>query len=73
MGKNKELKEQYNYIAPRNSEVITQNNVVRDLGLLVNPEGNYNNHISKVYSKVSQRAGLMLRTFEDRSPFQGIT
>ena len=67
MDRNNELKEQYNYIAPGNNEVITQNEVVRDLGLLVNPQGNYNDHIAKVYSKVSQRAGLMLRTFEDRS------
>ena len=41
--------------------------MVRNIGLLVNPEGTFNDHIMKVYSKVSQRAGLMLRTFEDRS------
>ena len=64
---NKEHKLQYNYLALGNNEIISQNQVVRDLGLLVNPEGNYNDHISKVYSKISHRAGLMLRTFEDSS------
>ena len=67
LGKNTEFKEEYNYIAPSYDTSITDAEVVRDLGLMVNSNGNYNDHITKVYSKVSQRAGLLLRTLRNRS------
>ena len=31
-------------------------------------DGNYSNHIAKVYSIVSQHAGVLLRTLMNRSP-----
>ena len=59
---NQDLKIDYNYVAPGNDQVITDNTVVRDLGVLVNCEANYMDHIAKIYSKLLQRAGLLLRT-----------
>ena len=56
----------YNYIAPGLTQVITDNKTVRDLGIIVNSEANNNVHVSKVYSKITQRAGLLLRTVENR-------
>ena len=34
---------------------------------MVNSESNYNDHVAKIYSKLSQRAGLLLRTLENRT------
>ena len=67
LGRKHELKNEYNYLAPGNEHIITDNTVVRDLGVLVNSDGTYSDHIAKIYSKISQRAGLLLRTLENRS------
>ena len=67
LGRKHELKSEYNYLAPGNEHIITDNSVVRDLGVLVNSDGTYSDHIAKIYSKISQRAGLLLRTLENRS------
>ena len=50
-----------------NTELILENTVVRDLGVQMCPNLNYNEQISKIYSKTSQRAGLLLRTFKNRT------
>ena len=49
------------------SKIKTDNSVVRDLGVMVNSDSNYNDHVAKIYSKLSQRAGLLLRTLENRT------
>ena len=49
LGHNMDLKEIYNYLAPGNNQLIMDNYVVRDLGILINSEANYSDHISKVY------------------------
>ena len=67
LGRNSDLKLDYTYIAPGHTQVISDNSNVRDLGVIINSEGNYNDHISKIYSKVTQRAGILLRTIENRS------
>ena len=67
LGKNADIKADYNYIAPSYDQPITDTGVVRDLGLMGNSSGNYNDHISKVYSKVSQRAGLLLCKLRNHS------
>ena len=66
-GKNTELMKDYNYLAPGNTELILENSAVHDLGVQISPNMDFNEQISKVYSKTSQRAGLLLRTFNDRS------
>ena len=67
LGRNEDLKNDYNYIAPGQEQIITDNSVVRDLGVMVNSDSNYNDHVAKIYSKLSQRAGLLLRTLENRT------
>ena len=37
---------QYNYLSLDQSDVIVPENTVRDLGVIFNREGNFNNHIS---------------------------
>ena len=65
--KNTDLMDEVIYLAPGNTELILENSVVRDLGVQMCPNLNYNEQISKIYSKTSQRAGLLLRTFKNRT------
>ena len=67
LGRNTDIKLEYNYIVPGFTQVITDNDTVRDISVIVNSEANYNNHISKIYSKITQQAGLLLRTVENIS------
>ena len=67
LGQNTKLKSEYTYFAPGYEQVITDNTVVRDLGVMVNSDANYSDHVAKIYSKLSQRAGLLMRTLENRS------
>ena len=67
LGRNEDLKNEYTYIAPGNNQIIYDYTVVRDLGVLINIDRNYSDHIAKIYSKISQRAGLLLRTLENRT------
>ena len=62
------LKEQYNYLTPGNNDLILLCKVVRDLGVLINSSGRYNDHIAKVSKNATQEIGMVLRTFSDRSP-----
>ena len=54
IGRKAELKKTYNYLTPGNDRIITDGSLVRDLGVMINEEGNYLDHISKVYSKILQ-------------------
>ena len=49
LGRKADLKKTYNYLAPCNDWIITDDSLVRDLGVMINEEGNYLDHISKVY------------------------
>ena len=55
MGKSQDLKEDYNYITPGNSDVILPCEVVRDLGVLINSKGTYTDHIAKISKKAAQK------------------
>ena len=68
LGRNNELKWDYNYLAPGNEQIISDNASVRDLGVIVNADANFSYHIAKIYAKISQRAGLLLRTISNRTP-----
>ena len=68
MGKSQDLKEDYNYITPGNSDVILPCEVVRDLGVLINSKGTYTDHIAKISKKAAQKIGMILRTFSNRTP-----
>ena len=68
LGRNNELKHDYNFLAPGNDQITSDNASVRDLGIIVNAEANFSDHIAKIYAKISQRAGLLLRTIQNRTP-----
>ena len=65
-GKNKELKNNTNYLTPEADNMIEVKEVLRDLGVMVNDQANFEDHIDKVCSKVTQKADWILRTFNNR-------
>ena len=65
-GKNEELKTISNYMTPDCDDIIEVKNVLRDLGVQMNDQANFDDHVDKVCSKVSQKAGWILRTFACR-------
>ena len=66
-GYNEDLKHSTNYLTPEAEDVIDVKNVLRDLGVIVNSEGTFKDHIDMVCSKVNQKAGWVLRTFKCRT------
>ena len=54
-GRNKELKEQYNYKNSDCSEAIEDVDCTRDLGIEMATDGTFNNHIAKTVKKVRQK------------------
>ena len=66
-GRNSEMKEEYNYFGPETSNIMIDNDEVRDLGVIITPDCDYKSHISKVISKINQRVGYILRTFKNRN------
>ena len=56
-GRNKELKEQYNY---KNSDC---SKAIEDLGIEMATDGTFNNHIAKIVKKVRQKMGWISRSF----------
>ena len=54
LGRKTDLNKTYNYLALGNNRIITDGSLVRDLGVMINEEGNYLDHISIVYSKILQ-------------------
>ena len=68
MGKPHEMKTEYNYITPGNNNIISPCDVVRDLGVLINDNGTYSEHVAKVCKKAAQKIGMILRAFTCRTP-----
>ena len=40
-GRNQDLKENYNYFGPNSEEIMIDNDEVRDLGVIISPDGSY--------------------------------
>ena len=69
-GKNETLKNTCNYLTPNAEDIIERKEVVRDLGIKVNENANFKDHINFVCCKVKQKAGWILRSFKKRDlPF----
>ena len=67
MGRDQNIKYSYNYRVPGWTNIITDKSIVRDQGVSINSDFTSSDHISEVYSKVSQRAGLLLRKLQNGS------
>ena len=65
-GRNQELKEETMYFTPEMEETIEPFNTLRDLGVIMNDQANFNDHIEHVAKKVRQKIGWVLRTFSCR-------
>ena len=66
-GMNMELRSQYNYLTPDLDHIITVKENVKDLGVWMSADGNFNYHIQKVITKVKQRVGWIQRSFRTRT------
>ena len=67
-GTNNNIKENTFYLSS-NQEIIEEKEHLRDLGLEMSNSASFADHIDKVCSKVKQKTGWVLRTFNSRSPF----
>ena len=50
----------YNYFGPEYNEIFVQSDEVKDLGVLISPDGSFDKHISAIISKVNKRIGLLI-------------
>ena len=66
-GFNEDLKCVSNYMTPGAEDTIDVKSVLRDLGIMMNDQATWKDHIDKVCSQVNQKAGWVLRTFRCRT------
>ena len=67
-GQDEDIKAATFYLSADN-EIIEEKEHLRDLGVIVNNKGNYDDHITHICAKVKQKSGWILRTFQSRQPF----
>ena len=67
-GCDQELKDQYNYITPDMNFIITVKDNIKDLGVWMSSNGNFDFHIKNVISKVKQGIGWIRRSFMTNNP-----
>ena len=67
-GCNEEVKNSTFYLSA-NDEIIEEKESLRDLGVIVNNEANFNDHVEAISSKAKQKSGWIFRTFKCRQPF----
>ena len=67
IGKEETLKSEINYKTP-DEKPIQESEVVKDLGVLFNKEGNFDDHLKVKIAKCNKMCGYILRTFMTREP-----
>ena len=65
-GSNQDIKDETCYCTSNMEDIIQRVTSLRDLGVILSEDGKFDNHIQKVFSKVRQKFGWMLRTFYTR-------
>ena len=65
-GKDLDIKESTTYFSGDTDEVIEEKDSTRDLGVIMQNDGGFSEHIEKICSKVRQKSGWMFRTFYSR-------
>ena len=68
-GSNQHLKENTVYFTPNQESIIEEKESLRDLGVIISNDLTFSNHVDKVCSKFSQKAGWIMRTFRSRKTF----
>ena len=66
-GQNEELKEDTLYFTEDTGDIIERFDKLRDLGVILNEEATFSDHIQHVEKKVRQKIGWVLRTFYTRN------
>ena len=67
IGKDEELKQETKYTTPDGTD-LPEKSTVKDLGVLFNNVGDFQDHIESKVAKAKSIAGLILRTFLTRDP-----
>ena len=67
-GQDEELKKSTSYKSSDGSQ-IEEKRKLRDLGIIINNEANFNDHVEHIVSKVKQKTGWILRSFMSRKPY----
>ena len=67
IGKDENLKQETKYTTP-DGIPLPEKSTVKDLGVLFNRTGDFNDHIEAKVAKAKSIAGLILRTFLTRDP-----
>ena len=67
-GNDEDLKNSTYYLSA-NNEIIEEKETLRDLGIILNNQANFDDHVSNICAKVKQKTGWILRTFHSRQPF----
>ena len=67
IGKQEALKSEISYKTP-DEQPIKESDVVKDLGVLFNKEGNFDDHLKVKIAKCNKMCGYILRTFVTREP-----
>ena len=62
-GRNQELNKSTLYLTPGAENVIERKECLRDLGIQMSEDAKFSTHIELVCSKVCQKCGLILQTF----------
>ena len=65
-GKNLEIKENTSYFSGETDEIIEEKESTRDLGIIMQNDASFNEHIEKICKKVRQKSGWMFRSFYNR-------
>ena len=68
-GWNQELKNSTEYLTPDSEDLIERKEALRDLGIQMSDTGKFSNHVESVCSRVRQKCGWILRTFNSRNTF----
>ena len=67
VGPNREIKESTYLFTPDFEDIIEEKNYIKDLGILVDSELRYKDHMKLAVSKANKKASWILRTFGNRS------
>ena len=65
-GKNTEIKESTTYFSGDTEEIIEEKESTRDLGVIMQNDAGFDEHIEKVCKKVRQKSGWLFRSFYNR-------
>ena len=65
-GRNTEIKENTSYFSGDTDEIIEEKESTRDLGVIMQNDAGFEEHIEKVCKKVRQKSGWLFRSFYNR-------